>query len=208
VNNNQLDLLASPELERLKLPDAEIYLQRSLVLEPPADQLLNLLIEATPWQQEKITVYGKQHLQPRLSAWYGSAGSDYGYSGIRLRAMPWTQVLLEIKARVEGVAETEFNSVLINYYRDHNDSMGMHSDDEPELGRQPVIASLSLGEQRTLVLRHKFRKDLASIKLVLNPGSLLIMKGITQACWKHGISKQRISCGPRVNLTFRDVEIR
>ena len=117
-----------------------------------------------------------------------------------------TDLLLQIKARVESVAATRFNSVLINYYRDHNDSMGMHSDDEAELGRQPVIASLSLGGQRRFVLRHRHRKNIGSVKLELDSGSLLIMKGDTQANWKHGIPKQSKFCPPRLNLTFRMIK--
>jgi alkylated DNA repair dioxygenase AlkB len=118
---------------------------------------------------------------------------------------PWSQTLLNLKARVESLAGQDFNSVLLNYYRDHRDGMGMHSDDESELGKQPVIASLSLGEERTLVLRHKYRKDLNTIKLPLPSGSLLVMKGATQSYWKHGINKQKQPCGPRLNLTFRNI---
>src|SRR4029453_18711713 len=100
---------------------------------------------------------------------------------------------------------TNFNSVLVNYYRDHHDSMGLHSDDEPELGRWPIIASLSLGEERTFILRHKTRRDLKDFRLRLASGSLVLMKGGTQHCWKHGIEKEKRSCGPRINLTFRRI---
>jgi alkylated DNA repair dioxygenase AlkB len=95
--------------------------------------------------------------------------------------------------------------VLLNYYRDHNDSMGLHSDDEPELGRNPTIASLSLGTPRTLVLKHRSRRELKPIHLTLDPGSLLLMQGETQHHWKHGINKLHRPCGPRVNLTFRRI---
>jgi len=200
------DLFEAPGLERLPLVDAELYLQRKINLDPPAEQLVDCLIVTTPWRQEEIKVYGKQYLQPRLSAWYANQDLDYGYSGIQLSGLPWTDLLTEIKGRVESIAGQEFNSVLINYYRDQNDSMGMHSDDEAELGKQPLIASLSLGEQRNFVLRHKYRKDIGSFKLALGSGSLLIMKGDTQTCWKHGIPRQRKVCGPRLNLTFRSIK--
>jgi len=199
------DLFESPGLERLPIVDAELYLQRETNLDYPAGQLVKRLIATTPWRQEQIKIYGKLYLQPRLSAWYGDQGLDYGYSGIQLSALPWTDLLAGIKARVESVAGQGFNSVLINYYRDQNDSMGMHSDDEVELGEQPVIASLTLGAKRNFVLRHKYRKDIDSVRLALGSGNLLIMKGDTQACWKHGIPKQRNYCDPRLNLTFRTI---
>jgi alkylated DNA repair dioxygenase AlkB len=161
------------------------------------------LTDCTPWSQQQITVYGKPCLQPRLSAWYGDL--NYSYSGITMEPLPWTQTLLQIKSRVETLLQQEFNSVLLNLYRDHNDSMGMHSDNERELGERPVIASLSLGEERTFLLKHKMRKDLKTIRLPLPPGSLLLMKGNTQTYWRHGIAKERHPCGPRINLTFRNV---
>jgi hypothetical protein len=113
--------------------------------------------------------------------------------------------LIEIKSRVEKVADTNFNSVLLNYYRHHRDSMGLHSDDEPELGRRPIIASVSLGEERTFLLKHKTRKDVKVVRLKLASGSLLLMKGDTQHCWKHGIEKEKRPCGRRINLTFRRI---
>jgi alkylated DNA repair dioxygenase AlkB len=113
--------------------------------------------------------------------------------------------LLDIKSPVEAIAGDKFNSVLLNYYRDHRDSMGMHSDDERELGKLPLIASLSLGGERTFILKHKTRKDLKPVRLKLASGSLLLMKGETQRHWKHGIEKETRPCGPRVNLTFRRI---
>ena len=163
------------------------------------------LIDEISWRAEKIVVWGKTYPQPRLIAWYGDLGKNYTYSGIHLERLPWTQMLLDIKSRVEAVAHTQFNSVLLNYYRDHRDSMGMHSDDEPELGERPVLASLSLGEERILILKHKRDKGLKPVRLQLESGSLLLMKGDTQHYWKHGIDKETRPCGPRVNLTFRRI---
>lgn len=198
------DLLSDTEYERLELPDADLLFWRRVELGMPHGSLLQTLIDDTEWRQDRITVYGKSYLQPRLSAWYGDLA--YRYSGIRLEPRAWTPTLLEIKARVEALTGEPFNSVLLNYYRDQNDSMGMHSDDERELGRQPAIASLSLGEERTFLLRHKTRKDLKTVKLTLPPGSLLLMQGDTQQYWRHGINKERQSCGPRLNLTFRSIK--
>lgn len=185
--------------------DSDIHLQQRFLPSCADHDLLTELIEATPWRQDKITVFGKQYLQPRLVAWYGDEAVSYTYSGLSLVALAWTDALIAVKRRIESVAGHRFNSVLLNYYRDQRDSMGMHSDDEPELGEQPVIASLSLGEERTLVLKHKYRKDVDTVKLPLASGSLLVMKGDTQRHWKHGIHKERRQCGPRVNLTFRAI---
>jgi alkylated DNA repair dioxygenase AlkB len=191
------------EIERLPLVDADLQLWRRVDLGRPYDSLLQAIIEDTAWRQEEITVYGKPYLQPRLSAWYGDLA--YSYSGIRLEPLPWTSTLLDIKLRVEALVKHQFNSVLLNYYRDQSDSMGMHSDDERELGPQPAIVSLSLGEERTFLLRHKSRKDLKTVRLALSSGSLLLMQGQTQQYWRHGINKERRVCAPRINLTFRTI---
>ena len=195
--------LAEFEIERLPLIDADLLLWRQVGLGRSYATLLQAMIEDSAWRQEEITVYGKPYLQPRLSAWYGELA--YSYSGIRLEPLPWTPTLLDIKLRVEALVDHEFNSVLLNYYRDQNDSMGMHSDDERELGAQPVIASLSLGEERSFLLKHRSRKDLKTVKLALSAGSLLLMQGETQQYWRHGINKERQPCGPRINLTFRSI---
>jgi len=195
--------LAEFEIERLPLIDADLLLWRQVDLGRSYATLLQAIIEDSAWRQEEITVYGKPYLQPRLSAWYGELA--YSYSGIRLEPLPWTPTLLNIKLRVEALVDHEFNSVLLNYYRDQNDGMGMHSDDERELGPQPVIASLSLGEERYFLLKHRSRKDLKTVKLALSAGSLLLMQGETQQYWRHGINKERQPCGPRINLTFRSI---
>ena len=161
------------------------------------------LIDATEWRQQPITIYGKSYLQPRLVAWHGDL--SYSYSGLRLDPLPWTARLLRLRQRIETLTGLEFNSVLLNYSRDQNDCMGMHSDDEPELGPQPAIASLSLGDTRDLVFKHRKRKDLRSFKLSLQSGSLLLMQGPTQQHWRHGINRLKKPRGPRVNLTFRKI---
>ena len=163
------------------------------------------LIEEVSWRAEAIVVWGKRHPQPRLVAWYGDQGRGYTYSGIKLDPLAWNHTLQDVRSRVEAKVGASFNSVLLNFYRDNRDSIGLHSDDEKELGPQPVIASLSLGEVRTLVFRHKILKDEKPIRLKLPSGSLLVMKGKTQKNWKHGIDKEALDCGPRVNLTFRQI---
>ena len=188
-------------MDRIALPDAELdYLER-LPLPWPPDEVLERLISETAWRSETVTVFGKRHLQPRLTAWHGDR--PYTYSGLTLDPLPWTPLLLEIKAAVEDASGTLFNSVLLNYYRHGQDSMGMHSDDEPELGPAPVIASVSFGEPRPFILRHKVLRD--THKLALASGSLLVMRGPTQQYWQHGINKSARAMGPRVNLTFRNI---
>jgi alkylated DNA repair dioxygenase AlkB len=196
---------AQKRLERLPLPNAEVHYLRYLPLAQTPDIVLHRLIDEVPWRAENIVVWGRTYPQPRLIAWYGDAGMHYTYSGIQLIPLPWTQMLLDIKSRVEAAAHTDFNSVLLNYYRDRHDSMGMHSDDEPELGERPILASLSLGEERTFILKHKRDKAVKPVRLKLASGSFLLMSGDTQRYWKHGIDKETRSCGPRVNLTFRRI---
>jgi len=203
--NKPLFMFEGSAIEQLPIADADVSLYQQVDLGQSYDDLLHELINGTVWRQEEITLYGKTHRQPRLTAWYGGKDLNYCYSGISMQPQPWSQTLLKLKARIESLVAQGFNSVLLNYYRDHRDGMGMHSDDESELGRRPVIASLSLGEERTLLLRHKYRKELVTFKLPLPSGSLLVMKGDTQRFWKHGIMKQKQRCGPRVNLTFRTI---
>jgi alkylated DNA repair dioxygenase AlkB len=187
----------------LQLPDADLLLYENVGFEQAA--VLAELIEETQWRCDEITLYGKTHQQPRLVAWHGDVGASYRYSGVRHEPQPWSDTLQRIRERVESVCGYQFNSVLLNYYRDQHDSMGLHADDEPELGHEPVIASLSLGEERTLYFKHKTRRDLKAFKLPLPSGSLLIMKGATQRNWKHGMRKLNRPCGPRLNLTFRTI---
>jgi len=192
-------------LVRIPMPDGDVYYLSNFSPGRDPDSVLRQLIAGVPWRQDKIVVWGKMYSQPRLVAWYGDPGSDYTYSGIKLTALPWTDLLREIKQQVETVTATSFNSVLLNYYRDNRDSMGFHSDDEPELGPRPAIASVSLGEERTFILKHKTNKLAKPVRLKPASGSLLLMKGGTQRYWKHGIAKETRLCGPRINLTFRRI---
>ncbi|MDI1477592.1 alpha-ketoglutarate-dependent dioxygenase AlkB [Polyangium sp. y55x31] len=159
------------------------------------------LLAEVPFRQETIRLFGKSILQPRLSAWHGDPGAAYTYSGLSLKPNPWTPALSALRARVEAAAGCTFNSVLVNHYRDGDDSMGKHADDEPELGENPVIASLSLGAKRRFVLEPK-KKGGEKVTLLLGEGNLLVMAGTTQHHYRHGVPKQA-GLGARMNLTFR-----
>ncbi len=192
-------------LERISLPDAEIGFMRRFYGEDEAWQHFAALREEVPWRHEPITLWGKQFLQPRLTAWYGDAGADYTYSGLRMAPLAWSPRLAAIKAAVESLCGRRFNSVLLNLYRDEQDSVGWHSDDEAELGQHPVIASLSLGGPRVFKMKHKLRKQVKPASLELGNGSLLLMGGATQQYWLHAVEKERQPRGARINLTFRTI---
>ena len=163
---------------------------------------LDTFINEIPWIQEDIPMYGKLVKTPRLTAWYGDRDKEYIYSGTQHFPIPWTNELLEIKEKIEPVAGVKFNSVLLNYYRDANDSVAWHSDDESELGVNPIIASVSFGQVRRFDIRHKQDRD-RKYSIYLENGSLLIMKGDLQHNWVHQIPKSTKPLKARVNLTFR-----
>jgi len=191
------------QFQPVDLPDADVSILHLIEMPLSYERILSKLVEETKWRQESVNIYGKNHLQPRLVALYGDPGRRYDYSGISLHPLPWTDLLREIKRRIEDCTDATFNAVFLNLYRDHKDSMGFHSDDEKELGKNPTIASLTFGATRTFLLKHKFRKEIPTVKIPLEAGTVLLMKGATQHNWKHGINKQTMPCGPRVNLTFR-----
>jgi alkylated DNA repair dioxygenase AlkB len=191
--------------ERIPIVDGDLYYLHHLELGRSAGDIMEELIAVVPWRSEVITVWGKTYEQPRLIAWYGDPGRRYSYSGIEMTPLPWTKLLLDIRTKIQSVSNASFNSVLLNYYRDNRDSMGFHSDDEPELGARPVIASLSVGAERMFVLKHKWKKGTKSVRLRLGSSSVLLMEGDTQRNWQHGIPKESRKCGPRINLTFRQI---
>ncbi|EGF33074.1 Alkylated DNA repair protein [Oxalobacteraceae bacterium IMCC9480] len=202
---NDLFAQADRGLEQLPLPDADVRFQRDLYPAAHCNALLRELIDTTDWRHEQITLFGRQHWQPRLVAVHGDAGLAYTYSGLTLPMQPWTPLLAQLKQDIEQLAGVRFNSVLLNWYRDAQDSMGWHSDDEASLGPAPVIASFSLGATRVFKLKHKTRPELKTTQLALTDGSLLLMAGATQRCWKHAVDKSRTACSARVNLTFRRI---
>ncbi len=202
----QLPLFESDSLNKwLSIPDGELFFDPNWLSPQEADDWMKVLMEEIAWEQREIQMFGKRLMEPRLTAWYGDAGMAYTYSGLTLQPLPWTDSLLQLKQQVEETADATFNSVLLNLYRDGQDSMGWHSDDEPELGENPVIASISLGEERKFHLRHRKDKSVETIRLSLGSGSLLIMAGSTQHFWQHQVPKTRRQLGVRINLTFRRI---
>ena len=187
----------------LPIPDGEVLYAPSFLTPIDADAYLQRFLDGIAWEQHQLAFFGRQLPAPRLSAWYGQPEAHYTYSGLRLNPQPWTESLSMLKSQIEVFADATFNSVLLNQYRNGQDSMGWHSDDEPELGIEPTIASLSLGGERAFHLRHKQRKDLETVKLLLGHGSLLIMRGATQTHWKHQLPKTKQALRCRLNLSFR-----
>ena len=171
-----------------------------------ADRALSELRTEVAWQARAIRLFGREVMQPRLVCWVGDPEASYTYSGVLHEPLPWTPTLAALRARLQTELALPFNSVLCNLYRDGNDSMGMHSDSEPELGTNPVVASLSLGAARRFVLRHKRGPAHGKLDLVLGHGALLVMRGTTQHVYRHGLPKLRAPTAERINLTFRWVQ--
>ncbi len=189
----------------LQTKDSEVYYMTDFMVRKDADTLFEELIDTIPWRSDKITVFGKTYDQPRLTAWFGEEGKSYSYSGITMEPVAFPGLLMELKTKIEIATDTKFNSCLANLYRDGQDSNGWHSDDEKELGINPIIASVSLGEARYFHLRHKSDHSLKE-KLLLQPGSLLLMRGTTQHHWQHQVPKTKRKIGSRINLTFRYIQ--
>ena len=188
--------------QKIELNNADVHYFPRFI--PDHQYYFDLLRDSIAWRQDTIQMYGRDRQIPRLNAWYGDAGARYGYSGLELAPQVWTPELSILKTAVENALDTQFNSVLANLYRDGDDSVSWHSDDEPELGFQPLIASLSFGDTRRFSLRLK--SEPCKVRHIdLEGGSLLVMSGYTQHAWQHQLSKTKHPVGPRINLTFRRV---
>lgn len=189
----------------LRLPDSSITYFPSFLEPAEADSYFKLFKKKIPWRQDDIKVFGKIYPQPRLTALFGNNAKPYSYSNITMQPHEFTDELLEIKEKIENKTSAVFTTCLLNLYRDGKDSNGWHADDEKELGQNPVIASITLGQERFFHLKHKKKKDLKQ-KLLLKHGSLLLMEGETQHHWLHQIPKTTRSIGERINLTFRVIQ--
>lgn len=183
--------------------NGQLYLIESFYSANDAQIMFDELLNNLAWQEEQIFLYGRWVKVPRLMCWYGDKGSSYRYSGVNHQPLPWVEPLISIKQTIESSYNASFNSVLANLYRNGSDSMGCHADDEKELGVNPLIASLSLGEQRLLKFRHHKSKKVLDI--VLNHGDLLLMAGEIQHHWRHELPKTKKAKKQRINLTFRQI---
>jgi alkylated DNA repair dioxygenase AlkB len=199
-----IQAVAGRHYRSIDLPEAEVLICPDFFRAADADRLLVELLETTSWRQEVFKMYGKEMPFPRLTAWYGDVGASYTYSGLKNVPAPWTPPILEVKRTIEPPCQVIFNSVLLNRYRTGQDSVSWHADDEPEFGKNPVIASVSFGGTKLFQLKHKRRKELKA-SIDLTHGSLLIMRGGTQENWLHQIPKTKKSVPERLNLTFRVV---
>lgn len=211
----ELDLFPGSALERITLDGGELVLINNWLNPAEAESCFSRLRTTAEWEQSKITLAGKQLRIPRLNAWYGDEGKTYTYSGKRFEALPWIKELVRLKSKVQlsidriesgfwGGTRFEVNSALLNLYRDGADSVGWHSDNERELGPRPQIASVSLGETRRFLFKHR-RNKLNKVELTLRSGSLLLMLGDVQRHWLHSVPKTRKPVGERINITFRQV---
>lgn len=184
--------------------DGEAYFFSTVFTRQESDNYFNSLLYNVLWKQQAIKIFGKEVKQPRLTAWYSDALKNYTYSGLTMEALEWRKELVEIRKKVQTISGTTFNSALLNLYRDGSDSVGWHRDNEKELGRHPVIGSVSLGATRQFVMRHFVDKS-NKISIELTPGSLLLMQGYTQQNWEHSLPKTKKLLGARINITFRNI---
>jgi len=189
---------------KLDLPDATFIYYPNFLKQEKADLYFEKLLQETPWQQDDITIFGKKIAQPRLTTLYGNQGKTYSYSGITMEPLPWNPTISQLKEELETFINHSFTTVLLNLYRNEKDSNGWHADNEKELGQDPIIASLSLGETRKFQIKHTTNKNI-KCDILLEHGSLLLMKEGAQAHYKHQLPKATKPKNARINLTFRTV---
>lgn len=187
----------------LDLPDADVRYLPSAVPQP--ERWYARLVSGVPWQQDHLTLFGQTHPVPRLHQWFAPPGVRYRWSGLAMEPAAWTDDLRALQGIAEQVAGCELPTALVNYYRSGEDTVGWHADDEPILGPEPVIVSLSLGATRDFRLRHRRRRDLPPVTVALGSGSALVMRGATQQNWEHCLPRRKRVSEGRVNLTFRSL---
>jgi alkylated DNA repair dioxygenase AlkB len=215
---NQDESFAGGGLRRIAIPDgwpaADLRLDREWLVGDLAQALLTTLRETIEWDTHRIRIFGREVDSPRLSCWIGDPGAAYTYSRTRFEPRPWPEALRPLRERLHAQLGVDFNSVLANRYRDGDDRMGWHSDDEPELGPRPVIASVSLGAPRRFLLKPRAataapgrgaRENARPLTIELPPGSLLVMAGDTQRHYRHALPGTARTVGERINLTFRRI---
>ena len=191
-----------PEINLLPL-DGEVLYYGSIFDEATSNSYFETLLNTIPWRHDEAIINGKRIVTPRKIAWIGDEKFSYTYSGTTKQATQWTPLLLKLKSEVEKLTHASFNSCLLNFYHNGSEGMAWHSNDEASLGRNATIASVSFGATRKFAFKHKETKVTKS--LMLEQGSLLIMKGQTQTFWKHSLLKSLLVQDPRINLTFRTI---
>ena len=195
--------LSSPSWQP-ELPDAQLRYYQNFLSSQVADHYYEALLKNIPWQQDNVKVFGKVYAQPRLTSLHSNTLDTYTYSGLTLKPYPMIPELLELLYQIQRICNHDFNCVLLNLYRDGADSNGWHADNEKELGKQPQIASFSLGASRFFHFKHRRIKE-EKYKMELHHGSLLLMEGAMQEHWLHQIPKTKKPMQPRINLTFRKI---
>ena len=187
-----------------QLSGADVALDPAWLDPVDANRLFEALRDGVPWETHRLRLFGREVAAPRLSCWIGDPGARYRYSGVLFEPQPWPRVLWPLRTRLREELGVDFNSVLANRYRSGRDAMGWHRDDERELGRQPAIASVSLGAVRRFVLK-SVRTPSRRLALDLPHGSLLVMRGDTQQLFRHALPRTAKPVGERINLTFRRI---
>lgn len=198
-----MDLFNQDTILNILPCDGIVHYHGCIFKQNEAQLYLEQLLQNIAWKNDEAIIFGKHIITKRKAAWYGDTGFSYTYSGITKHALPWTKALLEIKKIVESKSETTFNSCLLNLYHNGEEGMAWHSDDESSLGENTIIASVSFGAERKFSLKHKQSRQTVSV--MLQNGSLLVMKGSTQTNWLHSLPKTKTVHKPRVNLTFRTI---
>ena len=198
-----MDLFGYDQQHNILPFDGEVYYYGSVIDAAKADLLMKDLLNQISWKHDELFIYGKQIVTKRKTAWYGDSQLKYSYSNTTHTALPWIPVLTQLRELIEEQSHTTFNSCLLNLYYAGDEGMAWHSDDEKELGEQPIIASVSLGVERKFSFKHKSTKE--NVSLSLEKGSLLLMKGDTQQYWQHSLPKTTKVKEPRINLTFRTI---
>ncbi len=199
-----MDLFNDDSEINLLPADGEVNYHGIVVPQPAARLYFNHLLQAIEWKNDEAIIFGKHFITKRKAAWYGDSDYAYTYSNVTKQALPWTKELLDLKKVVEGISKTTFNSCLLNLYHNGAEGMAWHSDDEKSLSRDTMIASLSFGAERIFSFKHKQTKQKVSV--LLESGSLLVMKGATQTNWLHRLPPTKKVTRPRVNLTFRTIK--
>ena len=192
-------------MEHLVKENLDIKVFNHLFDEEESGLFFRILLNNIDWKQETITMWGKRRTLRRRVAWYGDLGKNYSYSGNLLTPIPWNEELICIKEKIEAVSPVTFNSVLLNDYENGNVGMGWHSDDEKELGQDPIIGSVSFGVDRDFYLKPKIRTNSDRVKIISSNGSFILMNGSTQHHWLHSLPIRKKINERRINLTFRTI---